>query len=326
MAPNKVVEYQKLDNPVVLVEDAVPFCQTKASSSAPKNRSPRRRCCLKWCLIVTGLLLLFVLAMAAAGYCFLQKQVKRFTTTERSVLPTVDIPKADLVVARDRAVLFWDTLQAGKIPEHDLEVTADELNGLIGQSDYLRGNAFVTVHNDKIILDLSLPTKGLPGGRGRYFGATGLVEKKNPSTASTMTDVWVSLKNPYEIEGLKGPIMNVDFGVEATNHDPVKVTVNGGEIFDQDTRNFVDPQDNLLDYLDCPEAEAARQALQRLADISVQEGKIVFMAKRNVAAAVATEEEVPVPPPSPPKSNIRGGGSHRHLSAMTAARIVGAII
>ncbi|MFO0006248.1 MAG: hypothetical protein ACK559_34510, partial [bacterium] len=47
--------------------------------------------------------------------------------------------------------------------------TQDEINGLLGQSDFLRGHMQVTLTQGKILEEYSIPMDGAPGGKGRFF-------------------------------------------------------------------------------------------------------------------------------------------------------------
>merc|ERR1712157_712045 len=75
-------------------------------------------------------------------------------------------------MGQDRITLFDEQLKAGNTDDlDDLIISQDEINGIIGRSDYLRGNACITFEEGTVYEELSLPTDMLPGGAGRYFVA-----------------------------------------------------------------------------------------------------------------------------------------------------------
>lgn len=115
------------------------------------------------------------------------------------------MPKEELEIVKDRAKLFIDTLKAGKVPADDLTVTAEEINAFAAQSDYLRrGNIYVTISDHLVSIDTSLPAKVLPGGRGRYFVATGLVKVSQDNSL-------VTTKLETTTESFNGDILFAEF-------------------------------------------------------------------------------------------------------------------
>jgi hypothetical protein len=137
---------------------------------------PRRRCSPCKLVLLTLLIVFVVVPLvlgtiaAITGYMFMARTVKALTVTEPQSLPIVDYPEDEIELFKERVKLFFEDLNAGRIPEHDLVITADEVNGLFAGSDFLRGNAFVQMEENKLAIDTSLPIPScLPGGRGRYF-------------------------------------------------------------------------------------------------------------------------------------------------------------
>ncbi|KAL7577056.1 hypothetical protein ACA910_006797 [Epithemia clementina (nom. ined.)] len=169
----KVVDEDDVEADVVVVPPIKPWKKEQ------QQRKPKS-CCFWFCLVLLGLIGLFVLLFtitATGGYFWIRHQVKRFTVTTPLDLPIHYLPQAELDVVKDRSKLFVDIIRAGGVPEKDLTVTADELNGFIAHSDFMRGNAFVTIdENDFMKADFSIPMHGLPGGEGRYFVASGSVD------------------------------------------------------------------------------------------------------------------------------------------------------
>eukprot|EP00339_Tiarina_fusa_P011468 CAMPEP_0117005748 /NCGR_PEP_ID=MMETSP0472-20121206/6235_1 /TAXON_ID=693140 ORGANISM="Tiarina fusus, Strain LIS" /NCGR_SAMPLE_ID=MMETSP0472 /ASSEMBLY_ACC=CAM_ASM_000603 /LENGTH=256 /DNA_ID=CAMNT_0004707041 /DNA_START=248 /DNA_END=1014 /DNA_ORIENTATION=+ len=98
-------------------------------------------------------------------------QVKDWTVSEPIKMPIVHVPQAKLEVFKDQGKLFFDLIQAGEVPGAFL-VSAANMNGLAASSDYLRGNAFVTMEDNRVTVALSLPMDRFPGGKNRFLVGT----------------------------------------------------------------------------------------------------------------------------------------------------------
>ena len=202
-------EYTKLADADDVEAHVVPYPLKKAAAVPQKKR---RSCCALVCYILLGLValfLLFVTMLGAGAYMWTRHQVVRFTVTEKLDLPIHEIPQAELNIVKDRAMLFADMIHAGQVPDEDLTVTVDEMNGLIAHSDFMRGNAFVTMdENDSIKMDMSFPARGLPGGKGRYFVASGDLhvsfdEEEDEKSSALVTTKFDTL---HPVKNVDGPL------------------------------------------------------------------------------------------------------------------------
>ena len=132
--------------------------------------------CLCKCMLITTMVFVVLGSIASIGAYFWMKDIVLHLTVEEphEPFPVVDMTDAEVEVLKDRVKLFVDQLMVHhkdkkKGPLGDLVITQDEINGLIGHSDYLRGNMQVLLEDNKITEQYSLPVDMLPGGKGRYF-------------------------------------------------------------------------------------------------------------------------------------------------------------
>jgi hypothetical protein len=126
--------------------------------------------CLCMCVLITFVILLILCLVALGGvYYWTKNVVEHLTVTDSKTFPVVTMSDAEIDYFTSRVKVFVDELRMEKEPQEDLIITQDEINGLLGQSDYLRGNLFITLSEDKIYEEYSLPMSMLPGGKGRFF-------------------------------------------------------------------------------------------------------------------------------------------------------------
>lgn len=148
----------------------------------PFEEERRGRGCLFWgCLITAILLLLLVLTVVVGGYFAAQYFLNNFTTDQPANIEVVELPPERLAEIEARVEAFEAALQADG-PDADpealnpaalnLELTAEELNGLIHQDPDLRGKVFLRIENGRVGGEVSVPADKLPGGKGRYFNAS----------------------------------------------------------------------------------------------------------------------------------------------------------
>jgi len=225
------------------------------------------------------------------GFFWTKYQVKRFTVTEPRHFPVYQLPSVELDIIADKAKLFIDTLRAGKVPEQDFTVTADELNAFIAHSDYLRGNAYVTVNDNQLLLELSLPAKGLPGGKGRYFVATGSVAISKDTFAedSDRAIITTQLETVDKVKDLDGPIWFAEFAMFRENPREIHgltslvVTLLDGKFMNWKVpADYIDRQDNLINYIfedeDCP--PNLPNVLEGMQAISLANNEVTLHAER----------------------------------------------
>lgn len=126
----------------------------------------RRFSCLSVLLVLLAVLLvLFWFSV----YQMTVLNVVNFTIKIPVDLPMQAIPEPVQTVFLKQAKLFFAEILKNEVPEDDLIVTSDVINGLISQSEYLRGHMRVEVTPNRLTVKTSLPTDFLPGGRHRFF-------------------------------------------------------------------------------------------------------------------------------------------------------------
>ena len=245
-------------------------------------------------LILVACIALIATIGGTWAFFWFKHQVKRFTVTTPLDLPVVDMSEDELIVAKDRAVLFVDSLKAGLVPDPpQLVVTTKELNGFFGHSDFFRGNAYVTMTESEestVSLDLSLPARHLPGGKGRYFVANGFVNISNAASANAL--VQTSLDTLTKIDGLNDPLFLADLLVsEDKNTHQVSVLLQKGEVLGHYApQEYIDEKVNLLDdiFQDCPEN---KRIVEGIESVTIRDGEIVIQARTKRRPSVQAEEE-----------------------------------
>lgn len=222
-------------------------------------------------LVIVFVLLPFALTLLVgiSGYFYIAGRVKSLTVVEPRSYPVVEFPDGELQLMEDRATLFFDTLKAGRVPTNDLIFTADEINGLIASSDYLRGNAFVQIEEDKITFETSLPMQFLPGGKGRYFVTSG-------EAVVTKDTVEVNVDAPikaYEGEIIRGLLK---FSLDERKHHAMTL-VRGKALDMEPCDHFYEENHNLLAIL---EDDEVLDTLDGIESIKLQRDQIVFKARK----------------------------------------------
>jgi len=300
----KIRPNDDVDSSVVYTGKAVGLVYpSTAPAAAKKKKVKRSRSCCKTCLWVTlvlfGLVVGLTICAGVKVYMLMAGVVQQYTV----VGPMADMPDAvlvpeeDLTVLKDQAVLFLDTIQAGGSapPPNDVTVTETNLNGLASASDFLRGKAYAWLQRNEVTVDLSLPTDGLPGGKGRYLVAkNGLTWDPESSELRTYTTVRLEDDGEaviYDATFHLGRTTNGDdrWNLNLVNlqYPPMDWTA---------PRDFIDEDSNLLDLLydaDCSSlddndggdymeaCEHSRNALHGLTNIFLNEEEIVFQAGSN---------------------------------------------
>lgn len=150
------------------------------SKQSIRNKTPKTQglskcagsfgCCLaKTCCILMVVLLVISVAVFAMAYRWTSDVVQHLTVQDSQTFPIVEMSDAQIDYLESRVKIFVDELRMNKVPQDDLVITQDDINGLLGHCDYLRGNMYVTLTEGKILEEYSLPVDMLPGGKGRFF-------------------------------------------------------------------------------------------------------------------------------------------------------------
>jgi hypothetical protein len=114
-------------------------------------------------------LAVFVVLFGFGVYRLTVWNVIDFTIKIPVDLPIQPTPEPEQSVFLQEAKQFFDEILKNQVPEEDLVVTSDVINGLIAQSDYLRDHMHVELTPNRLTVKTSLPTDFLPGGKHRFF-------------------------------------------------------------------------------------------------------------------------------------------------------------
>ncbi len=128
-------------------------------------------CILGGCLSVVGLMVVGVVAIGLGSAWFYNQQLAKYTSEEARPLPVVEVSQEELEELELRVETFQEKVDQGETPEQ-LVLTADQVNVLISQEEKLRGKVFVTIKDDLIQAEVSIPASALPGGQGRFFNGS----------------------------------------------------------------------------------------------------------------------------------------------------------
>jgi hypothetical protein len=251
------------------------------------RRVKKGKSCLTWCFIIVGMLialnLLLATAISTMTFFWMKREVIRFTVTERLDLPIHSLRDSELDLVKDRTMLFIDTLKAGQVPADDLTLSVDEFNGFIAHSDFLRGNAFATISENKVSVDLSLPAKFLPGGNNRFLVANwfvGVSHLEDKALITTKFETFSPVKN------LDGPILYGQFLAywQSKNDSELVVNLQSGKFMKWIApKKFLDEKRNLLeDIYDDDDCAHAKRIIDGIHGVSIDSnGDIVIHAKRS---------------------------------------------
>ena len=265
-------------------------------------RRHRRRVSWCKCLCITLLVLLATfflttIVIGLCGYFWTKHQVKKFTTKTPVHYPIHELPDAELEIVKDRVKLFYDSILAGVTPEEDLVITEDELNGFVAHSDYLRGNAQVLLTEKKFGIDMSLPAQGLPGGKGRYFVATGSMTFSE--TDDEESRITAELETLYPIEGLDdAKLFFADLLAYVASDGTNTLNIQSGHFYKWVIpEEYIAKKENLLDHLcdddDDKDDEDCRQMtafLNGIGGVSITNEKIAISARSSSNRQLGTKE------------------------------------
>jgi len=201
---------------------------------------------------IAGLVLLLVLIIGGlVGMRYAKKMFNDFTDSKPAPLPPPRISRAEIDQVEQRIEEFRQAVRTDRATP-PLELTADEINGLIAYDpDFrgLKGKLYVRLAGDKLEGELSLPMEavGLPLFKGRYLngmGTFGLSLRNGRIDLRTLS---------FVVKGKSVP-----------------------EVYMQQIR-----KQNLADSIN--DDPRARAAFEKLQDIKVREGKLFVIPKKAAA-------------------------------------------
>lgn len=213
----------------------------------PETEGSGKRGCFFYGCIAGSVLLVLLLAGLIAGIFYAKRMYKDFTRSQPVELPAPKLTPEQTRAVEQRIDDFRDKVVTHK-PTEPLYLTADEINALIAINtdvETLKGKYHVEIDDDRLKAHVSLPMDqlGLPVFRGRYLNG--------------IADLDVMVNNGI-------------FRLIATN-----VTVNGRPI--PETYMQTIRKQNLGKHFNSdPRAGAA---IDRLQEIRVEDGKLIFVPK-----------------------------------------------
>jgi len=263
--------------------------------------------------IILALLAAVAAVCAAGGYLWIRHQVERFTVKDPISFPIEPLPEEELEVIKDRAKLFYDLLKAGHRPAGDFVLTQDEINGFVADSDYLRGNAYVHVSDNTITTDMSLPAEFLPGGRGRYFVASGFVSVATKKAHDAKTLITAKLDTHEPVEGLDGPVFYAELLGFVAADGEYNLHIDKGNFLNWVVpQDYIDRRENILDCDDCDEI---RTVIAGIESVSIENHKITVHVRRDDETLPSEEK---VKPAAEEGSSSSSGGNRRRLLTRSA--------
>ena len=282
---------EDIETPVVSAESVYPIKNKKNQNKECKCKCKKRiKKFLKIALQVFFVtFLLFAAIGSVAGYRWyrwVSREVQQFTVTEPVSFPINAVPTRELEILKDNAKLFWDSIQASVVPDHkDLVLSARVANGVIAASDFLRTNALAEIKNNELKMSVSIPTDGVPGGKGRFFNAHQYIQW-HPETNRLTVKMDAIYEDELELEGAPiGQYINAEFELTTMEDDKtLNLQVLKGKAFGHKIpQEFIDEHYNLLqDVYNCDchddDCKQARKVLGALAGVSMEDGQVVVHA------------------------------------------------
>jgi hypothetical protein len=141
--------------------------QTFSATPEPRKGFP-------WGCLIGGCLSILLLAIIAVGvavyfaFNFYNTQIEKYTSATPAAIPMVEFTEEKIADVEKRVDSFKKSLEPGAQPE-ELVLTADDINALISKQEELKGHAYITIHDGEITGEISYPTDGIMGAKGRYF-------------------------------------------------------------------------------------------------------------------------------------------------------------
>lgn len=264
--------------------------------------------CLCMCALIT-LVVLLVLALVAFGgiYFWTKNVVEHLTVTDSKTFPIVSMSDTEVDYFTSRVKVFMDELLMEKEPQEDLIITQDEINGLLGQSDYLRGNMYITLTEGKVYEEYSLPMSMFPGGKDRFF-----LGHDYTSIDETAQRVELKMETAAKHEDwFIGPLYFLQLHFDGKDFPEyhqhlLELFIENGSFFGNPIPDdFIDQHLNLLEgaYNDPDSGKDFRAVIDGIESVSVHERQIVIKPRRHhdaegvIETVVVMEEHDPRPDP-----------------------------
>jgi len=281
------VELQKGESPEVVKGIAID------TSTYSKKKNPSRKgfgCCCK-CIGITMMLFILLGVGVMAYVCsVLNEVVEHFTieTDSPKKFPIVYMPDAELKKTVDRVDMFIDNIEDEVEDIEDLVLTQDEINAFIGHSDFLRGNLMVTLHEDRIVEEYSIPMDIL-GYNDRYFVGNDYVALKSDGDKN-IVEMKMETEATHE-DWFDGPLyfLQLQYLITKNKKDEgrnmLELYLKKGSVFGQVApQELIDQHENLLRELydsDDDGVDEMLDIIDGIESVSIEEGKVVVKARHH---------------------------------------------
>jgi hypothetical protein len=158
----------------------------------PPPVQPRGMGCLgKGCLILSIFVLFLIVAGAVGVYFGLKKnsailrglywaQSANILASEPSLVTQFETTEENIEASERKWEDFERASRAGQ-PAH-VELTANDLNNFVARNPHLRGKAFVTVENNRVQVQASLPLKEFLKREGYYLNGDIIIQTDGPAS------------------------------------------------------------------------------------------------------------------------------------------------
>jgi hypothetical protein len=171
---------------------------TKPTWIEPPPKQGGMGCVGKGCLFGGLAAVLILLLVVLGSYLFVSHAL---VSSKPAPLPVKPLPKQELTQLQDRLDEFKATPPAATPtpassiapgatpsptpgPEHQLSLSATQINGLIAANKHSRGHAFVTISGNTAHVELSIPTDKIPGIPRGYLNGSFIIETNGPTPIS----------------------------------------------------------------------------------------------------------------------------------------------
>ncbi|QDT67205.1 hypothetical protein MalM25_01020 [Planctomycetes bacterium MalM25] len=176
-------------------------------TAEPREKKKGMGCFFWGCLITFLLIVLLVVGLGLGAYFGLKGVINQYTSDTPADLPVVELPEEEMAALAARFESYKEAIDENSSLD-PIELTARELNALIGQNKDFKGHVHVTIEEGLVGGEVSMPTDMFPGGGGRFFNATaefdvGMVGDRLVVTVADATVNDAPLPGPF-LEGLKG--------------------------------------------------------------------------------------------------------------------------
>jgi hypothetical protein len=284
------IEMQKGESPAVVKGIAID------TSTYSKKKNPFRRgfgCCCKCIGITMVLFILLALGAMAYAYSCLNEVVEHLTieTDSPKKFPIVHMSDAELDKILDRVTNFVDNIEDELDDIEDLVLTQDEINAFIGHSDFLRGNLMVTLHEDRIVEEYSIPFDFL-GYSDRYFVGNDYVALESYGNKDVV-EMKMETEANHE-DWFNGPLyfLQLEYLITKNKKDEgrnmLELYLQKGSFFGQNVpQEVIDHHENLLRELyegadaGDEDLDVMLDVINRIESVSIEEGKVVVKARPN---------------------------------------------